>query len=42
MLDGGGGRNSLLFAYFSARMFVLYVNFRSLGMAAIGADGFCM
>ena len=34
-LDRGGGRNSSLFTCFRACMFVLYVNFRSFGLARV-------
>ena len=41
-LDRGGGRNSSLFTYFRASMFVLYVNFRSFGVARVVGRGFCL
>ena len=40
MLDRGAGRNSSLLTYFRACMFVLYVNFRSFGVAAILSAAF--
>ena len=40
--DRGGGRNSSLFSWFRACMFVLSVNFRTFGLGAAGVDGFCM
>ena len=39
MLDRGAGRNSSLFTYFRACMFVLCVNFRSFGVAAVVGRG---
>ena len=45
-LDRGGGRgsvqNSSLFSWFRACMFVSSVNFRSFGLAATDAHGFCL
>ena len=38
----GGGQNSALFTYFRACMFVLCVNFRSFGVAAVVGRGFCL
>ena len=39
MLDRGAGRNSSLFTRFRACMFVLYVNFRSFGLARVVGRG---
>ena len=42
VLDRGGGRNSSLFTYFRACMFVFIGNSRTFRVADGGADGFCM
>ena len=39
MLDRGAGRNSSLFTYFRACMFVLYVNFRSFRLLNFFDEG---
>ena len=38
----GGARISSLFSWFRACVFVSSVNFRSFGLAAAGAYGFCL